>query len=119
MHVDQSLEELTLHVRDEDGSRIIQVCGHQTVYNSNRFKQTVEEALEKGSRRLVVDLGRCLYIDSAGLGVLVTSKFQCAKRGGTMVLCCIPDDIIRNFRLAKIDKIIPIYKTLSDALESQ
>ena len=48
---------------------------------SGRLRDAVREIVNKGSKKIIVNLGEVSYIDSSGLGELV-SAFTAAKRAG-------------------------------------
>ena len=52
-------------------SAVLSLQGEVDVANSDEFKRAALALLEGGVKRLVVDLSRTEYIDSAGLGILV------------------------------------------------
>jgi anti-sigma B factor antagonist len=52
----------------------------------DRFLGTVEPILRRGQPRLVIDLGRISFVDSAGLETLLEVRDRCAQRGGVCKL---------------------------------
>jgi anti-sigma B factor antagonist len=48
------------------------------------LKALVLDALERGDRHFRLDFSRTIYIDSSGLGVLVSLRKQVTARGGTL-----------------------------------
>ena len=55
-----------------NGVVVVQVEGQLIVGNRHELKDLVQAALERGERRLLVDFSRTGYIDSSGLGALVS-----------------------------------------------
>ncbi len=51
---------------------VVVVTGELIVGNRQEFKQGVLESLDEGGAKFVFDFEDCGYIDSSGLGVLVT-----------------------------------------------
>ena len=51
---------------------VVDVEGQLIVGNRQELKQKVLDELEKGERRFLIDFSRTGYIDSSGLGVLVS-----------------------------------------------
>ena len=54
------------------GSTVVEVDGQLIVGNRHELKDLIQVALERGERRLLVDFSRTGYIDSSGLGALVS-----------------------------------------------
>jgi anti-sigma B factor antagonist len=59
--------------------------------------------VEHGERRFLIDFGQTGYIDSAGLGVLVSLSKKLRERGGEMRLANLNDDLRTLFVLTKLD----------------
>lgn len=53
---------------------------------SSRLRDAVREIILKGSKRIIVNLGEVSYIDSAGLGELVSAFIAVKKAGGELKL---------------------------------
>src|SRR5256885_13288372 len=58
--------------KDKHGVVVVGVDGQLIVGNRQELKQKVLDALESGGRKFVVDFTKTGYIDSSGLGVLVS-----------------------------------------------
>jgi anti-sigma B factor antagonist len=64
----------------DDGKEVtIRPRGRMTLGESDRLCDAVIRLVEEGHRQLAIDLGGLAYIDSAGLGSLVSS-FSFARR---------------------------------------
>ena len=72
--------------KDPDGAVVVGVDGQLIVGNRQELKQLVLDALEDGARRFVIDFTLTGYIDSSGLGVLVSLSKKLREQGGWQVL---------------------------------
>src|SRR5687767_15669756 len=75
----------------EDGIRDklvtgVQTCALPILRGRQEFRDLVLKELEKGHRKFMVDFTRTGYIDSAGLGVLISVSKQIRAEGGELVL---------------------------------
>lgn len=78
--------------------------GEQLVVRGRQeFRDLVVGELEKGHRRFIVDFARTGYIDSAGLGVLISVSKQVRAEGGELVLTNLNEDLRSLFHLTKLD----------------
>jgi len=59
-------------VSREGSVTVVDVEGQLIVGNRQELKQLVLEELERGEKTFVVDFAETVYIDSSGLGVLVS-----------------------------------------------
>jgi anti-sigma B factor antagonist len=98
------------------GVTIMQVDGQLIVGNRHELKDLVQAALDKGERRLLVDFSRTGYIDSSGLGALVSISKRIREAGGELRLAGLNDDLRSLFELTKLDTLFTISETPEQAL---
>ena len=82
---------------------LIEIGGQLIVGNRQLLKQQVLEQLEEGGRKFVVDFSNTDYIDSSGLGVLVTLSKKIREKGGEISLSSLSKDLRTLFELTKLD----------------
>src|SRR5512140_2007886 len=97
---------------------ILEVEGTLIVGNRQELKQKVLEELEAGTRKVLVDFERTTYIDSSGLGVLVSLAKKIRELGGDLRLANLNDDLQTLFELTKLDTLFQISESRDRALES-
>jgi anti-sigma B factor antagonist len=97
---------------------VVDVEGQLIVGNRNEFKQKVLDELERGARKVLIDFARTGYIDSSGLGVLVTLSRRIREEGGELRLANLNDDLKTLFELTKLDTLFQISDTKERALQS-
>lgn len=91
--------------------------GEIDVYTSPQLKQEIVDAVDDGCVNLLVDLEGVAFIDSSGLGVLVSGLRRVKEQGGTMRLVSTRDGILKIFRITGLDKVFPIFASAEDARE--
>ena len=96
---------------------VYDVDGQLIVGNRHELKRMVLHALEGGARRFVIDFSRTGYIDSSGLGVLITLSKEIRAQGGDLRLASLNPDLTRLFELTKLDTFFRICDDLGEALE--
>ena len=104
--------------KDKSGVLVVGVDGQLIVGNRQELKQKVLDALEGGGRKFVVDFAKTGYIDSSGLGVLVSLSKKIREQGGELRLANLNDDLQTLFELTKLDTLFQISDTRERALES-
>ena len=97
---------------------VVEVEGQLIVGNRQDLKQRVLDELERGERRFLIDFTRTGYIDSSGLGVLVSLSKKIRELGGELRLANLNDDLRTLFELTKLDTLFQIADTRERALES-
>lgn len=98
------------------GVTVVTVEGQLIVANRQELKQAIQEALDAGSRRFVLDFSDTAYIDSSGLGALVSINKRVREVGGELRLAGLNEDLRSLFALTKLDTLFAIAESASEAL---
>jgi anti-sigma B factor antagonist len=109
---------MSLHVSREKEVVIVEIEGQLIVSNRQELKQRVLDEAEGGARKILVDFARTGYIDSAGLGVLVSLAKRLRELGGDIRLANLNDDLQTLFELTKLDTLFQIADSRERALET-
>ncbi|MGH7476522.1 MAG: STAS domain-containing protein [Longimicrobiales bacterium] len=97
---------------------VIDVEGQLIVGNRQELKKKVLEELEGGARRFLIDFENTGYIDSSGLGVLVSLSKKIREQGGDLRLANLNEDLRTLFELTKLDTLFHIANSRQEALQS-
>jgi len=111
-----SEREMGFQVTRTGGVTLVEVEGQLIVGNRQELKQKVLEHLEKGDRKFVIDFANTGYIDSSGLGVLVSLSKKIREQGGELRLSSLNEDLRTLFELTKLDTLFRITDTKEQAL---
>lgn len=104
--------------KDAKGVVVIGVDGQLIVGNRHDLKQGVLEALEQGDRKFIIDFSNTGYIDSSGLGVLVSLLRKIREAGGDLRIAGLNEDLRTLFELTKLDTLFTITDSPAAALAS-
>ncbi len=74
-------------------------------------RKAVREAIQDGTKKLVLNLGKVTYIDSAGIGELISSYTHVKNQGGSLSLLNLTKKINT---LLVITKLITVFETFED-----
>lgn len=102
--------------KDPKGAVVISVDGQLIVGNRHELKQKVMDALDVGERKIVIDFTNTGYIDSSGLGALVSLSKKVRDQGGELKLAGLNEDLRTLFELTKLDTLFTIADTPEQAL---
>lgn len=109
---------MSLHLSRERDVVIVEIEGQLIVSNRQELKQRVLDEAEAGARKVLVDFAKTGYIDSAGLGVLVSLAKRLRELGGDIRLANLNDDLQTLFELTKLDTLFQIADSRERALET-
>lgn len=85
--------------------------------NAAEFKRDIAPVLAAHSR-LVLDLSRMRFIDSSGLGAMLSCLRQLSGKGGDLKLCGLSKQVRALFELVRMHRIFDIYATRDDAVSA-
>lgn len=86
----------------------IQLPSSLIVGNRQTLKLQVLDALDAGARQIVLDFRGTAYIDSSGLGVLVSVNKSCRDRGAELVLAGLNTELRALFELYQLHQLFRI-----------
>jgi anti-sigma B factor antagonist len=109
---------MSFTIKTEGEITVVEVEGQLIVGNRQELKQKVLDELEKGARKFLIDFSHVGYIDSSGLGVLVSLSKKIRDQGGELRLANLNDDLKTLFELTKLDTLFQIADTRERALAS-
>ena len=96
---------------------VFEVQGQLIVGNRQEFKREVLLALQVGTPRIVIDFSRTTFIDSSGLGALITISKEVRAAGGDLRLAALSEDLHGLLALSRMDTFFRIAHDLEEALE--
>jgi anti-sigma B factor antagonist len=108
---------MTLSTTSHGDVTIVQVGDQLTVGNRQDLKATVQSGLDAGGRKFLLDCAMTGYIDSSGLGALVTIARRVREAGGPIRLAGLNDDLRSLFELTKLDTLFAIFPGGAEALQ--
>lgn len=79
-----------------------------------QFRDAMRSATEAGHRRVVLDLARVTFVDSSGLGAIISAM---KHLGGdrTLELAGLQPAVVKVFRLTRLDEIVKIHPDAASA----
>lgn len=89
--------------RKRDDTLVVDGEPQIIIANRQELKQRVLEELERGERNFLIDFTQTAYIDSSGLGVLVSLMKRIRERGGDLRVANLNHDLKTLFELTKLD----------------
>jgi anti-sigma B factor antagonist len=100
----------------DDHAAIMAVDGEIHVSTAPEFSELLNDAVQQGRTRLVLDLTGVTFIDSTGLSVLLTALRRVARADGRMALVCSNPTVLRLFEITHLDSTFDIHAELEPAL---
>lgn len=73
------------------------------VEEADAFREKITQWLSEGITSFVLDFSHCMFIDSTGLGVLVTLHKKCGGNKHAIKLLGVKPQVKRVFELTRLD----------------
>ncbi|MFW5795040.1 MAG: STAS domain-containing protein [Bacillota bacterium] len=97
---------------------ILKVDGKIIFENSNQVKEKVKEIIkEKEFNNLIIDLSSTSYLDSSGIGVILSLFKFMRDNDGKLILVNPNQKVNRVFEMTKLKQILDIYNDINKAIE--
>lgn len=97
---------------------ILKFTGEFDAFNLPRFSAKLDEMVDRGSRRLVLDLRALKFINSAALGYLIKTSKRLKELGGAMVIARPSRFIQKTLATLGLDGVFTAYETVEAAVQS-
>ncbi|HTP66527.1 MAG TPA: STAS domain-containing protein [Geobacteraceae bacterium] len=87
-------------------------------HNSGELKSEMQKQFEEGRKNILVDLKDVRFIDSSGLGALVSGFKNAISHQGNLKLSSLQPQVKSMFELTRLHRVFEIFASASEALEN-
>ena len=113
------MADINITERQAGDVTILDLDGKVTIgEGSVALRSTIRRVLGEGKSKLLLNLGRVGYIDSSGIGELVSSFTAVNKEGGTLKLLNLTEKIQDLLAITKLLTVFDVYENEGEALSS-
>lgn len=98
-----------------DNISILKISGDITLYNAGELKQKINQLMSEGVLRIVLDLSGVAFIDSSGIGAMISVKTLLKKKGGDIKLSNAGDTVKSVFTLTRLNQIFDFRESAEEA----
>jgi anti-sigma B factor antagonist len=109
---------MDLMIERIDGGAVVSLHGdHLDMGNVEAFTGDITPILES-NRRVLIDLTRVQFVDSAGLGALMACRRRLSAEGGSLTLYGLTRRVRSVFELSRMHRLFDIAETKEEALHA-
>ncbi len=110
---------MKIAVRTIGDAKILDCSGKITLgEDTSSIRKTVRDLLEGGSKKIVLNFAEVSYIDSAGIGELVSTYTTVVNGGGRLKLLNLTNKIQQLLAITKLLTVFDTFENEEAALES-
>jgi anti-sigma B factor antagonist len=104
-------------IRQVDGITILDLSGRITLgEGSITLRDSIHEVLAKGSKKILLNLGDTSYIDSSGIGELVSAFTSVKNAGGELKLLNLTKKVHDLLQITKLYTVFDIWDNEASAI---
>jgi anti-sigma B factor antagonist len=105
--------------RKKDGVAILEMSGKlMGGPDAETFDETVKTLIHEGTHNVIVSMERVKWVNSTGLGILISGYTTLKKSGGELKLLKVSDRIENIFIVSKLYTVFESYQDEDEAVRS-
>jgi anti-sigma B factor antagonist len=110
---------MQLNISEQGNITIINIDEERMdAHNSGDLKERMLQLFDEGKANLIIDLKSVRFIDSSGLGALVSGFKNASAREGSLKLCNLQPQVRSMFELTRLHRVFEIYPSVEETLGS-
>ena len=112
-----SKTNVTMTVRKaSDNASIVDIHGEVTAFAENAFMDAYTQATTGGARNIILNFSGLEYMNSSGIGLLVTLLIRTQRKNQRLLACGLSDHYQQIFELTRLNEAIGTYGSEAEAL---
>lgn len=109
---------MEMAIREEGPVRILVLEGRLDAAVAAQVKERIQELLDEGNQHLVLDLGGVTFLDSSGLGALVSCLRRVKEKKGEIKLAALRPEVRSIFDITRVSRLFQICEEVSEAVKA-
>ena len=108
---------LTIASREVDGVTVLDLSGRITLgEGSVQLREAIRDLISKGQKKILLNLGDTSYIDSSGIGELVSAFTSVKNAGGELKLLNLTKKVHDLLQITKLYTVFDIWDNEASAI---
>jgi anti-anti-sigma factor len=107
---------MTIQVTRHDNAVVVAAGGRLDAVTAAQFGKQLQEVIDGGSTRVVVDFQELQYISSAGIRELIAPAKLLQSKGGQFSVANLTANVASVFTMCCLDRVLQIHATVPEAL---
>ena len=110
--------EFSFNIEEKNTANIIHLSGNLIDKNhGDGLRQAVDDLLLNDSKKFIIDMKDLKYMNSTGLGVLITILTKARKSSGEAVICCVAQKIKELLIMTKLNTVFISAETIDEGIK--
>jgi anti-sigma B factor antagonist len=103
---------------EKNGVVVIELPVRMDASISDGLKEIILNNVSNNKYKFIIDFKKTTFIDSSGLGAIVSKISVCRTNNGDARLCNVNERIKAVLNITHLDKILKIYNSLDECINS-
>ena len=99
-------------------SLVVNVEGEFDLHTADYFKEEVGTKINEGHKKIILNLESIEFIDSSGLGAILSKYKDLEKKCGELVVINITPQVKRIFEVSGLLRVLDVYSSKQEAVEN-
>jgi|SRR2546428_7347129 len=113
------MSTLNIHERRIGNVTVLDMDGNIRISGNNvALQKAIRSLVDEGRNQIVLNLARVTYIDSSGLGELISNHVTLTNRGGQIKLLNLTQRLQELMTITKLLPIFDVYRNEPEAVDS-
>ena len=109
---------MDISVKTTDNCCTFQLKGRLDLTSSSQLKDRVQQSVSEGNKNILLNMSQVDFINSSGLGTLVSTLKVVRTHNGRIVLSSLAPYVQEIFEITQLSHIFEIFETESEACQS-
>jgi anti-sigma B factor antagonist len=97
---------------------VISVPKYLSTDISEEFKDYLYSLVNQDNHKIIIDLSQTEYVDSSGMGAIVSRIGECRSKHGDIRLACPSEFMVSLLNITQLDKVIKTFPDTDSAIKS-
>ncbi len=100
-----------MSLEPSDVAPIVSVAGEIDLATAPSLREGIDDAVESGAVRVLVDLTETTFVDSSGISALLAARRRLARRNGGVAVVATNPAVVRMFELSGLTETLKVSST--------
>ncbi len=105
-------------IRHSGEVSIVDLTGQLTSFASGALRNTIADLIKQGRKKIVLNVGELVYLDSSGVGELVNCYMGVIKQSGEMKVVGLTPKVEEILKVTQLYRVFQEYQNEEAALSS-
>ncbi len=97
---------------------ILEIEGEVDLYNAKEIKDILDEKIKAQIYEVVINLAQVPFMDSSGIGTLVTAMYKLKKYHGNLKVCSVHGSVAKVFKMTGMESHLQVYENEAEAIKA-